>query len=393
MNAPSLAKLIHSSHPSLRRLLYTVVFLSADLSAAQMFAAETNNFWNGTNGLSADILWTDSANWINSGTNGAAGVAGIPGTQGDVTFANNGGTLTFPTPPSTGLPVGSVLSTLGGGINAFTTNNLTCIIANNETIHWLFMCPTNTVGGVQNLNIPGGVTLTVQGTDNNGMGALGDYDNATTPNGTPSGGSFTNEFDTMYVGRQGGIANSGLENNPTEVTISGGGTLFLNNTNNQMQVRDCNSAGGTHPATLDMSALANFQANLARMKVAMGEQNTFDLRAAAIVYLAQTNNFVLGGTNSGELANFVFAVNPENAGNPSQLYWGWNNAIYADTILLGGRKSGGNTNMFNPAFANPNYLNTQPTPSAMFRNSKGGPDPLTASRTLSGCEVVSKVRM
>jgi fibronectin-binding autotransporter adhesin len=373
------AQMIQAFSCGRQRLMAIFVLLSIGIfSSNRLSAVQTTNDWNATNGVSADIYWTDPTNWSNVNS-----PAGIPGTGGNVAFGNNGGTLDFPVPPSTGLPVGSVLSVLGGGPSTFTTNNLTCILTNNQTIQSLIMYPTNTSasggGGMQNLQIATGATLTVQGTNDNGMGQLGDYDNATTPNGTPTGGSFTNENDTMYVGRQGlTVANGNLENNATQVTISGGGTLFLNDTNNQMQVRDCNSSGGTHPATLDMSALANFRANLARVKFAMGEQNTYDLRAACIVYLAQTNTFILGGTNnvgngSGELANFVFCINPENAGNASQLYWGMSNGVFADTVLLGGRKSGGCTNAFNPAIANPNYLVGQPTPSVYFRNSKGGP--------------------
>ncbi len=356
-----------------RRLLAPVISLAV-LLAARLHANETNNLWNATNGISSDIYWSDANNWLNTKTNGGAAPAGIPQVQGDVTFGNNGGTLEISPAASTGLPLGSVLSTVGGGMGAFTTNNLTCILTNNQTIHWLFMCPTNNVGGVQNLFIGTNATLTVQGTDDNGMGPLGDYDNAQLPNGTPTGGSLTNEFDTLYVGRQGGVGASGLAALPTQVTISGGGTLFLNNTNNQMQVRDANSSSGAHVAFLDMSALANFKANLARIKIGMGEQNSLDLRASGCVYLAQTNTLVLGGTNTGELDNLVFAVNPQNNNNnPSQLYWGMTNGIFADTILLGGRKSGNNTNMFNPAFANLTYTNTQPTPTAYFRNSKSGP--------------------
>src|ERR1700722_8836926 len=90
MNPPNPAKVVHQS---LRLLLNVVTFLTVVLSTSQMFAAETNNFWSGTNGVSADIYWSDSANWINVQTNGGAAAAGIPGMQGDVTFGNNGGSL------------------------------------------------------------------------------------------------------------------------------------------------------------------------------------------------------------------------------------------------------------------------------------------------------------
>lgn len=343
------------------RTLTTLAALSGILLGTAVSAEQTNHWIGVGPGVGGNLSWSTATNW----STGAA-----PLTTDDLTFDNSGATLN-----------GSAVTTLGGGTNSLNTNNVTSVIDANRTIHWLYLDPTNTSGGWQNLYISSNVTLTVQGTDNNGMGPLGDYDNAS--GSPPPGSSILYSYDTMYVGRKLGANVSALESDPTEVSISGPGTLFLNNTNNQMQVRDANSSGGVHPATLDMSALANFNANLARIKIGMGEQNSTNLRAAATVYLAQSNHLVLSGifvTNApstnqgaGELDNFVFGVNPQNAGNASSLFLGWSNGIYADSILLGGRKSGGANMSFNPTFSNPNYLNTQSTPTAYFRGSKGGP--------------------
>lgn len=339
------------------RRVITFIALSGTLLAHPASAEQINN-WIGIGPTGANLSWSTTTNW----STGAA-----PVSTDDITFNNNGATLN-----------GSAVSPLGTSTNGLNTNNITSFVDANRTVHWLYMDPTNTVGGWHNLYIASGVTLTAQGTDNNGMGPLGDFDN---PSGSATV-SILNSTETMYIGRKLGADVSGLSTNPTEVSISGPGTLFLNNTNNQMQVRDANSSGGTHPAILDMSALANFNANLARIKIAMGEQNSTNLRAAAIVYLAQSNHLVLSGiyvtnslsTNLGaaELDDLVFGLNPQNGGNPSQLYWGWSNGIFANSILLGGRKSGGATNAFNPNFTNPTYTNTQATPTAYFRGANGG---------------------
>ncbi len=340
-------------------LLLTALF---SLVLARVASAESTNAWTATNGISANLFWSSPPNW----SRGAA-----PVTSDDIIFNDGGATLS-----------GSVLSVNGGSTNAFSPANITSIVDANRTVHWLYMCPTNTTGGWQNLFITNGVTLTVQGTEDNGMGPFGDFDN---PSGSATV-SILNSLETMYVGRKLGANVSALAANPTLVSISGEGTLFLNNTNNQMQVRDANSTSGAHTAVLDMSALATFQANLGRIKVGMGEQNSTNLRAAGNLFLARTNYLVLSGpiytnffapapaTNLGvaELANLVVGLNPQNAGNASTLYLGWSNGIYADYILIGGRKSGGGNMIFNPTFTNPTYTNTQSTPTAFFRGSKGG---------------------
>jgi autotransporter-associated beta strand protein len=343
--------------PPYVRLFTALIGMLSMLLAQVSQATEFTNVWNSTNAVSADTNWSDVLNWSRN-------VA--PGSSDDVVFSDQGGAA-----------ASSINTTNGGGTNNFNPANVTSVVDANRTVHWLYLGLTN---NWQNLYITNGVTLTVQGTDDNGMGRFGDNDNTAAPYST------LYSYDTMYVGRKLGANVTGLQAFPTKVSIAGEGTLFLNNTNNQMQVRDANSFGGSHTAILDMSALATFKANLARLKVGMGEQNSTNLRAAGILYLARTNTLVLSGpiwtnflvspsTNLGigELANLVVGVNPQNAGNSSYMYLGWSNGIFADFLLIGGRKSGGMSFQFNPAFANLNYVNTQPTPTAYFRGSAGGP--------------------
>src|SRR6185503_7723933 len=135
------------------------------------------------------------------------------------------------------------------------TVNIT--VSANTTIRSLWFGNTN---GFHNMLIEPGVTLTVRGTNDNGYGRLGSDPNATAPN--------PNVQSTLYVGTKSEVA----VNTVVMANIRGEGTLRLDNTNNEVNVRQAwGAGGGAHRSVLDMSGLGNFVANLSRIRVGDGE--------------------------------------------------------------------------------------------------------------------------
>src|SRR5581483_2725423 len=140
------------------------------------------------------------------------------------------------------------------------------------------------------IQINPGVTLTVSGTNDNGWGPLGSNPGATSLTTNDSMAYKS----TYYVGTK--LSDSSGTTRVTN-TISGvGGTLVLNNTNNELNVRQFNSANSAHPAILNMFGLDNLVANLGRIRVGDGEVSII-IRADGYLTLAKTNNITLTGSN------------------------------------------------------------------------------------------------
>jgi autotransporter-associated beta strand protein len=268
-----------------------------------------NKVWSAASGT--DTNWSNGANW-----NG-----GVPGITDTALFFDVGETN--------------------------NNTNITGAVIANTTVNSLRLGDTN---GIHNLFINPGVTLTVTGTNNNGFGLLG----VDTVSGANGQSTF---FAGPWPGP--GIATAILETN----TISGPGSLVVNNTNNELMVRYCNSANVVHYSTLDLSQLANFQANLGRIGVGFGQAGV-TVRSMGRLVLAQTNVLTLSGTNSADDVNLVIGSNGgNNDGNNTTafLQLGQSNRINVDKILAGGQKTPG-TIIFNTIFTNP---------SVVFRGSDG----------------------
>ena len=167
-------------------------------------------------------------------------------------------------------------------------------------------------------------------------------------------------------------------------TITGpGATLNLSNTNANLVINQShtNSPGGR--ATLDLSGLDTFTANLNRLGIGTvslpNTRNpgggTGNQRCLGTLYLAKTNlirlNYAVplatylaaNATNALELSR-----NPgNNAGGVSFLYLGRSNTFYVDSIGVGRDKASASAAGwlgFNPAFTNSN-------PTAYFRGTGG----------------------
>jgi len=171
--------------------------------------------------------------------------------------------------------------------------------------------------------------------------------------------SNTAADNTLFVGGSANVA--------TTNTISGpGASLVITNVNGNINIRHGGSSGtGIQRATLDLSALDNLNASIARLLLAGdGSTSATNSREVGTLYLARTNVIVASGTAPA----VNVADNPSNGAgtgvNPTNLtsilYLGQTNAIYADSIAVGRSKCAG-IMLFNPAFIGIN------TPSAYFR--------------------------
>ena len=302
--------------PQLRTLavLWTVAVMNHPAGAAT-----NTNTWTGAGG---DLLWSNPANWS---------LGRAPGSNDEVRFFDDGATN-----------------------DVVSINN---IISANVTIERLWVGPTNGVSGtvtnaVHNMLINQGVTLTVRGASDNGSGPIGSQ--------TPTD---PHPLSTFYVGTKDDITAATVVSN----TISGGGTLVLNNTNNELNVRqiisNAHNTGGGHWASLDMSGLGAFIAHLGRIRIGDGEAEPVR-RAQGFVRLARTNNVTLSGPNQNDNVQLVIGNNDvNNSGNgaASSLYLGQQNTLSIDEILVGARKTPGNI-FFNSIFT---------TPSVQLRGSDG----------------------
>ena len=132
-------------------------------------------------------------------------------------------------------------------------------------------------------------------------------------------------------------------------TVTGaGGTLALNNAAANCTVRQGTAnSGGAQRATLDLSGLGAFSANLNQVLVGVfGPVN----RATGTLYLARTNLLTAVGS-PGILA----ADNPSNNGGTNYIYLGQSNALFVDSLVIAQRK-GTATLKFNPALAGASAL-------------------------------------
>jgi fibronectin-binding autotransporter adhesin len=226
--------------------------------------------------------WTSSVggNWSVAGN----WSSGVPGTTSDVKFGNV-------------------------GVNMINTN------AVSSTIDSLFYNQDN--GGQQTTVINPGQTLTIDGT-NIAAGAAMLYVGSTTPATTAS---------TLVP-----VAIQGI-----------GGTLVMTNstgaTPGDIWVAQGNGTAGSHMATLDMSGLGTFIANVGRLYVGVNINGIN--RPTGHLLLAQTNIITCTSTTIPQVEVQESGVNG-NGSTLTTLSFGQNNQLYADTMRFGGDKANGN---------------------------------------------------
>jgi fibronectin-binding autotransporter adhesin len=274
----------------------------------------------GTNAWSAlggDTFWSTAGNWSPSGP---------PGPNDEARFFNPG---------------------------AVADTTVDIVVSASTNVQRLWFGQTN--GPNHNMTINPGVTLTVGGTNDNGYGPLGSDPDAggITPDPVP-----TRYLSTIYVGTKSLPSSTQI----VKTSISGQGTLAVNNTNNEILIRQFHPTGAAHRAILDLSGLDNFIATLGRIRVGDGEAQPLN-RSEGQLYLAKTNAITLSGTNYQDNVQLVVGNNDvnQNQSNPSILVLGGKNTIFVDEVLVGGKKQPGTLRS----------TNTFPTPSLTLRGSDG----------------------
>ena len=255
--------------------------------------------WSGADVPNLNTNWSDRLNWQ---------LPGAPTASDNVFFNNTASVFT------------SALSAPGGGSSALIFDNVNNIVDNNFTVNTLTY--TNSGDTYHNTFIKSGNSLS---TTNLTIGAF------------DSGASAQHEF----------------------VTVSGGANSSLNvsNTAANLQVWIGSGSVGGSQATLDLSALDNFNATISRLTVGASAVNNAVNRPSGILYLARTNSIKTGfqtttseaGTTTGNSGIVVGDCNG-NAGSASLIYLGLVNSISTDTIGIG-RQKVNSTILFNPLYA------------------------------------------
>ncbi len=260
--------------------------------------------WSGDDVVNNNTNWSDAVNWLEPGE---------PTASDNVVF-NEAGAIGS-----------SALNSTGGGASQLNFANVNNIVNGNFTISTLIY--TNIGGNYQNTYINNGDTLTITNQSTNTLLSIG---------------SASADF-----------GSSALE----YVTIAGAsGTLSVNNTNDTIYVGLVDSSAVGEEATLDMSGLGTFNANVSSFAVGAVNTTTFD--NGGNVYLAQNNNITaVGGGNSetAQTEDLSFMVGESGKGGsatPCYLYLGQQNTINANYIGVSLAKQNG-VMEFNPTWVNP----------------------------------------
>lgn len=280
----------------LRHHLRELAALSGVIVMTQLAGAASFE-WTGASGI--DLNWSTPGNWS---------PAGPPGVADEARFLDAGSTN-----------------------DNVSINN---IVSADITIERLWVGPTNGVTdgsmiAAHNLLISPGMTLTVRGTNDNGSGPIGSQ---VPPNPNP--------LSTYHVGTKSYVSGTTAVTN----TVWGGGTLLLDNPNNELNVRQIHATGTGQFAVMDMSGLNTFVARLGRIRIGDGEAEPIR-RAKGVVRLARTNNITLSGPNQADDVQLIIGnndVNNPGNGGASFLYLGEKNTLNIDEILVGARKTQGN---------------------------------------------------
>ena len=126
-------------------------------------------------------------------------------------------------------------------------------------------------------------------------------------------------------------------------TINGNGTLSVNNAAATFSVRQgmtTNSTGGAGlRATLDMSALANFNANVSVVQIGVGGGSAANFNRAAGTFFGATSNTFTAGTMTVGLGTASQAATPG-----SQLFLGQTNVLNVGLLDVGDGRATGSVN-------------------------------------------------
>jgi autotransporter-associated beta strand protein len=278
--------------------LRALAISTAALAIAQLASAQTESW---TAGGGANQNWSAAANW-------SANV--VPTSLTNVLFTNNAGAAASP---------GVVDNIVDGG---FAGSVASLQFANTNA---------GGVGFYHTTQIAPGQTLTV-------------------------GGSLTVGTST------GGGLDSGGACQVNAFITGASATLSMNNPSANLVVNQASGTAGAHLATLNMTNLDTFNANIGRLQ--LGVANGVN-RAEGVLHLAKTNTITLSGSAPQLYMGFNNGNNNGNNNFPI-LYLGQMNSIFADSITMSADKQGNPASrvFFNPVFTNNN-------PVAYFRGTNG----------------------
>jgi len=394
------------SNPSLQMppLDSNLVDTDATNLITQWILSLTNTFWLGAspnpqtvapgNNTTYAITYLATSDFT---SNVGLTVTGLPAGAGGVfnpatvNGSTTNSTLTITTTGAT--PAGSynlVVTGIGGGQTNTDTVGLILssnLVAAPGTLVWTNAGPdTNWSTALNWINITSG-----------GDGAPGPANNLLFTNtaASASAGTTNNLVDTSFAVSSLQYANNAASPNYQVTLIEDGQTLTITNglmtgtgtdagggnvvnalitgargtlavNGGMLSVAQGSGTDGTHLATLDMSGLGTFNANISRLS--LGVPNGTGLpRAAGVLRLAQTNTIDISttGTTNGLLVGWNSNTGSTTPGEikPSLLYLGETNGIYADTVRVGSVKTPGALLAFNPGGLN--------NPTAYFRGISG----------------------
>ncbi|HXT13681.1 MAG TPA: pectinesterase family protein [Candidatus Angelobacter sp.] len=281
-----------------------IACLALALFTAQISAGAV--IWTGASGT--DTNWSDGGNW-----SGGTGTAGTPGGSDDVIFNMTGAGTTF---GSISNVVDDTSGNFGGYVSSLSYTN-------------------NTGGSIQNTLIAPGVTLNL--TNNTG------------PFGT-----------ALFVGTPtAAAANAAI----VASIIGPGATLNVNNTNANISITQ--SGGNSSLGTLNMTNLDTFNANVYKIGIGDYFLGIGSIAAQGSLMLAKTNLIMTSWVGNYSTPYSVTLTNAIQLGEGSSstlgginaMFLGLTNAIFTDSIGVGGIKSGGSagspaTIAFAPVFTN-----------------------------------------
>ena len=266
--------------------------------------ASAQELTNTWNGSAGDLKWSTSGNW--TGT--------TPASTNDTLFLQTGG------------------STTAGAYGPLAPSNN--VVDTSQAVNALTYQNTN----VYHVTYIGtGQVLTVGGSDTTALtvGNIGPVDEGASPS------NYT--------------------------TIFGGGTLVVTS-NRIVNVRKGSNTSGSHRATLDLSGLGTFNANISQLLIGGdGSGSAGRNYPAGTLMLARTNFLVFTGGGIGLQAGNIVVGSCQNKQTPANyLYLGQTNAIFANYVLIGGPKCGATFLGFNT-----NAVMNLVNPTVLFRNPAG----------------------
>ena len=132
--------------------------------------------------------------------------------------------------------------------------------------------------------------------------------------------------------------------------IIGAGANLVLTGSGDLIVHIGNGTAGSHMATLDMSGLDNFNANVGRLLVGQANAGAAVNRPSGTLILAGTNHITLTGGSPQVMVQD--SGSNANGGTASVLTFGLLNFLNADTLRFGGQKGNANIN-FNGIFSRP----------------------------------------